>query len=120
MMEKVFVYGTLKGGYPNHHRLGGACGIKAEAKGFELYDGPGYPFAKKGNGFVQGELYEINEHILQDLDRLEGHPRFYRREAVQVEDVLGFKHKAWMYLFERADAFPKYGFEEWRLRRHLD
>ena len=34
---------------------------------------------------VHGEVWEISPSILRQLDRLEGHPDWYRRESIQVQ-----------------------------------
>ena len=37
-------------------------------------------------GFTAGALYLVTEAILTKLDLLEGHPHFYRRGPVHLED----------------------------------
>ena len=39
-----------------------------------------------GRTAVVGEVYEIDPVTLAALDRLEGHPRFYERTAIRLED----------------------------------
>ena len=34
---------------------------------------------------VHGEVWEISPTVLRQLDRLEGHPDWYRRESIQVQ-----------------------------------
>jgi gamma-glutamylcyclotransferase (GGCT)/AIG2-like uncharacterized protein YtfP len=41
---------------------------------------------EKGLG-VYGELYKVDELTLKRLDRLEGHPDFYRRSDITVIDL---------------------------------
>lgn len=81
-MMKVFVYGTLKKGYSNHQfYMNDAKFIReATASGFSMVNGPGFPFAfKKKDSLIQGELYEIDETTLKQLDYLESYPSFYTR-----------------------------------------
>ena len=86
---EVFVYGTLLRGEPNHRLLDRARFVQ-EARTeprFELVDlGPFPAMVAGGAGAVVGEVYAVDRRALADLDRLEGHPRFYRRTAVRLED----------------------------------
>lgn len=94
---KVFVYGTLKRGEPNHYWLTNAengfgrffsCG-KTVTK-LPLVVGTRYniPFLlnKPGVGNqINGEIYEVNELMLKNLDILEDYPTLYDRVAHQIE-----------------------------------
>ncbi len=97
---KVFVYGTLKKGFHNHHLLEGHEGKDAIALGIELYEGPGIPFAKEGDGKIMGELYEVDCNSLEKLDQLEGHPFFYCRKLKAIE-CEGKKQKAYIYIYDK-------------------
>lgn len=86
---KVFVYGTLKKGFPNHHVLKNADFVgKATTTGggFAMATNGFYPAVWRGAGpaNVQGEVYEVSSLTLGRLDILEGHPGFYRREPVET------------------------------------
>jgi gamma-glutamylcyclotransferase (GGCT)/AIG2-like uncharacterized protein YtfP len=35
---------------------------------------------------ILGEVYDIDQRTLKDLDYLEGHPHFYRRQLLDVVD----------------------------------
>ena len=80
----VFVYGSLKNGFENSHYLksaefiGEAISLNPEFKMYSVHDG--YPALTKGNEFVKGEIYSINDLILRNLDILEGYPNFYNRK----------------------------------------
>ena len=39
-----------------------------------------------GGKSVAGELYEVDGPTLSALDHLEGHPHFYRRERIRLEN----------------------------------
>lgn len=54
-----------------------------------------------------GEVYEIDPVTLAALDRLEGHPRFYQRAAIRLED--GDEVLAYLLSPEQAAAFTKQG-----------
>jgi gamma-glutamylcyclotransferase (GGCT)/AIG2-like uncharacterized protein YtfP len=38
---------------------------------------------------VHGEVFEVNEEHIKRMDRLEGHPTFYRREDIEIEGLKG-------------------------------
>jgi gamma-glutamylcyclotransferase (GGCT)/AIG2-like uncharacterized protein YtfP len=54
------------------------------------------------------EVYEVNDYTLQRLDNLEGHPKFYRRDLVDIlclnDDGGGETIVAWIYFI--ADEVP--------------
>lgn len=96
-LSRVFVYGTLKNGQPNHYWLTNPTNGLAEflTKGktknqFPLVIGTQYnvPFLlmSPGNGRnINGEIYEIDEKMLEKLDVLEDYPRLYDR---QIQDIV--------------------------------
>jgi gamma-glutamylcyclotransferase (GGCT)/AIG2-like uncharacterized protein YtfP len=89
MITRVFVYGTLRRGEGNHRLLAGArcVGAARTAPAFTLRDLGAYPAMLAGGATsVVGEVYEVDELTLDVLDRLEGHPRFYRREPIALAD----------------------------------
>lgn len=101
----TFCYGTLQRDKHNHHFMAGAkfLGEYYTTKDFTLFVN-GLPFLSKipGQGCL-GELYKINKNILQRLDRLEGHPSWYRREIIPVYDIeTGNMVEAWAYLMSHA------------------
>lgn len=95
-LHRVFVYGTLKRGEPNHSL------IKDTANGYAKFLGFGrttvlYPLViatkynipfllKKPNmgNFVLGEIYDVDSKMLKRLDELEEHPTFYERTEEEV------------------------------------
>lgn len=93
---KVFVYGTLKRGEPNHHWLtkaenGYARFIAAGQtdEKFPLVMGTRYniPFLldKPGVGHnIQGEIYEVDKSMFGNLDILEDYPNYYDREIQKI------------------------------------
>ena len=95
MLIKVFVYGTLKKGFGNHILLEGSkfLGYAKTNPLFTMVSLGGFPAVIiDGETSIQGEVYEVNEEALRSLDRLEGHPNWYKRIEV-VTDLC----KAWMY-----------------------
>lgn len=101
----VFVYGTLKMGYGNHHLLDGAWfeGEGVTKERWPLDASSAIPFLHKREGEgerVEGELYLVDPETLSRLDALEGHPSFYRREIIEVELSNGV-FEAWAYFIVR-------------------
>lgn len=99
-MHKVFVYGTLKKGYGNHRLLEKSkfLGTAYTHSEFSLYNG-GFPYATDGGkNEIKGELYEVDDNTLQNLDWLEGYPSHYNRIETQVADEYDGLDKAWIYI----------------------
>jgi gamma-glutamylaminecyclotransferase len=85
----VFVYGTLLPGETWHAALTGArrVGPGRTLPTFELLDlGPFPGLVSGGATAVEGEVYALNAAHLDALDALKGHPEFYRRTAIELED----------------------------------
>jgi gamma-glutamylcyclotransferase (GGCT)/AIG2-like uncharacterized protein YtfP len=93
--QLVFVYGTLKRGEKNHHWLEGASWQgEAELSGVLLHDLGPFPMAVIGEGTAIGEVYAVEEQGLARLDKLEGYPRLYDRQKLNLNDG----RQAWVYL----------------------
>ena len=59
---------------------------------------------KVGKPRIQVEVYEVDQDVMNALDRLEGYPRFYDR--VEVEYNLGEGvEKAWVYFIHNVDTY---------------
>jgi len=88
-LHKVFVYGSLRQGCGLHTYLSGSkfLGERKTNKEFSLFSlGPFPAMVKGGNTKVIGEVYEINSKTLSILDRVEGHPDFYVRTLISLDD----------------------------------
>ena len=84
----LFVYGTLMRGEANHGLLASAraLGPATTAARYELIDCGWHPALLHGGAVtVRGELYEVESGLLAELDRFEDHPRWFRREPVEVQ-----------------------------------
>ena len=105
--HKVFVYGTLITGERNARCAGNARRQKAWTTG-TIYDtGCGFPaFVKRGRTHIKGEVLTVDDDGFKSMDRLEGYPRLYRREQIQVHLVGGGNVLAWVYIMNnlRKDA----------------
>jgi gamma-glutamylcyclotransferase (GGCT)/AIG2-like uncharacterized protein YtfP len=93
MTHWIFVYGTLKRGYYNHRFLKEAefvCTAFTEDRylmwdvGFPLIAPPRDSDSGDVRGHVAGEVYVVDDATLEVLDRLEGHPRNYKRTPIFV------------------------------------
>jgi gamma-glutamylaminecyclotransferase len=117
---RVFVYGTLLVGERNHHLLEGARRV-AEARtrpAFALHDfGPFPGLVAGGNDAVLGEVYEVDEPALAALDQLEGHPSFYQRTSILLED--GTPVQAYLLRPDQVSHLPVIPSGSWRAR-HKD
>ena len=104
---RVFVYGTLKKGFGNHHLLAGCeylgpCTLGDNYAMVSLGWFPGVVSNDNVVGTIQGEVYRIPEEVLFSLDILEGHPDFYKRERVPVTYGDNVQKNAWIYLLNGA------------------
>jgi gamma-glutamylaminecyclotransferase len=102
-LHKVFVYGTLKKGCPNHHLLNGSplVATGATAKGYRMFANQFFPMiVRDRNGYkIHGEVYAVPTEVLSRLDALEGHPHHYNRDAVTIIAKDGTKIMAWVYVY---------------------
>lgn len=106
MVWEVFVYGTLRRGFCNHHALGDSafCGPArtAEAYGLSVADGIPYLTAAEARYAVVGEVYRVDARTLAVLDELEEHPHVYERRLAPVVMDAGGTRPAWIYFARRA------------------
>lgn len=109
----LFVYGSLRRGFPNHFFLEKSIYmgtystvdkyhmIGQVSKSFPYVVVAETEFDNTNPTHIIGELYEIDADVLQDLDALEGHPDFYTRRTVLVSDESGeHTYSAYMYILE--------------------
>ena len=95
----MFVYGTLKIGERNNKLIIDERFIAAtDVRDMVLINKPDYPYAidRKGRK-IHGELYQISEECLEQLDVLEGYPEYYDRKIVNTDDG-----RAWIYYLNDA------------------
>lgn len=101
----VFVYGSLKRGYHNHHLLMHSrfIGTGRTPPRFDLLDLGSFPAAIAGKHQMTGEVFEIDNETLKDLDRLEGNGFMYLRKQIPVV-VAGRQIVVWCYLYLEDDG----------------
>jgi len=106
----LFVYGTMKAGYPNHHRISMRPGN--EYMGFTTTRGGCYTMGTRtskagivvpvvrdhGCHDIFGELYYVDGPTLFAIDLAEGHPETYVRRNTKVY-FSGEVSVAHMYVF---------------------
>ena len=106
--QLVFVYGTLKQAHGNNRLLYNAT-FKGQlyTKGADyIMHSYGIPYVNRVDaddsraGKILGELYQVPAHDMPRLDSLEGHPEWYCRELIEIEDG----NMAWCYLNPDADV----------------
>jgi gamma-glutamylcyclotransferase (GGCT)/AIG2-like uncharacterized protein YtfP len=115
---RVFVYGTLLAGEGNHRLLATAplVGAARTEPTFELRNLGAFPGLVKGGACsVAGEVYEVDAPTLARLDALEGHPRFYRRTRIALDD--GTKAQTYLLTPEQVVGRPIIPSGNWRSRR---
>ncbi|QGY42037.1 gamma-glutamylcyclotransferase [Pseudodesulfovibrio cashew] len=101
-LHTVFVYGTLKREFSNHYFLRNAkfVGSARTCERYSLYVDE-FPLVFRGEPIsqIRGEVYAVDDPTLTRLDSLEGHPREYRREEIDVQLQSGERVRAWMYFY---------------------
>lgn len=99
--ERVFVYGSLKRGFHNHHFLEEATflGGATTARSFDLWSLGAFPaVTQPGRFHVTGEVYGVDRDTLSELDLLEGEGILYKRKATEVSVGERSTLRAWIYV----------------------
>ena len=83
----IFVYGTLKKGYPNHSLCANATRIVSATIKGTMYDTTyGFPAVQlKGDYDIYGQVITVPQVDLPYFDYLQGVPRLYQREQIDVK-----------------------------------
>jgi len=69
----LFVYGTFRYGFELHHLLRKSRFVGlAHVEGYNMYDLGNFPGIVKGENAVWGEVYEIDDSLIKELDIVEG------------------------------------------------
>ena len=115
MTHRLFIYGTLLPGLCRHSVMQGAQHISAGKTMGCLYDLGPYPalfLQPTANDvepvtWVRGELYEVSDALLTQLDSVEAYVPTqpenseYVRETVWVESANGTQVQAWTYVYNQ-------------------
>jgi gamma-glutamylcyclotransferase (GGCT)/AIG2-like uncharacterized protein YtfP len=97
----IFVYGTLKQGFGNHRLLANQeyIGRATTPDRYTMLSLGAFPgVVDAGSYRVYGEVYDVDDECLSDLDSLEGHPDFYRRTPIVVNTEDGDELEVETYL----------------------
>ena len=108
--DLLFVYGTLRRGFPLHHhlkRLGAAfvAAGKVQAELYDLGEFPGARRSSKPGKTIEGELYRLHGVVnsLKVLDQVEGfsprNPGLFQRAMTEVTLPNGEQRLAWIYWY---------------------
>lgn len=87
MTTRVFVYGTLRKGHYNHAMMRDATFVANASTFGKMYSAGSFPMVSienHDNHLVEGEIYEVSDELLQRLDDLESHPKWYVRTLVET------------------------------------
>ncbi|MEF3254571.1 MAG: gamma-glutamylcyclotransferase [Deferribacterales bacterium] len=102
IINYLFVYGTLKKSKPYNYLLKKAKFI-SEATTLEKYalyfDNIPYLYKKDSISQIHGEVYQVDEDLLKEIDTFEDHPEYYKRELTEIKLPTGEIIKAWVYFF---------------------
>jgi len=99
---KVFVYGTLLQGLPLAHELKDCEYLGPAMIQANLFDLGAYPGINEGEHTVIGELYEISEDVLANLDMIEGY------SDDDIENSLFVRREVEARLFADGNYLPAY------------
>lgn len=118
MTTRVLVYGSLLEGEPNHRLLARATfvsAVRTKAE-FTLHDLGAFPgMVAGGSDAVAGEVYEVDAATLAELDRLESHPRWYRRTPIALAD--GAEVETYLLKPRDVAGCPRVASGDWRAHR---
>lgn len=105
--NRVFVYGTLRVGQGNYHRLqlskARHLGTETHVIPYTMYDLGSFPalFQLDEVEDVTGDLFEVNAVTMYGLDMLEGYPNLYNRTVVTLPATDTHDTcQAWVYYME--------------------
>ena len=105
MSHKVFVYGSLMLGMPNHGHMRDAVLVSKDARTvnpeYELHALVSFSFPAAFRSpmgtTLFGEVYQVDDQLLAKMDYFEGHPDFFRRQEVQVTFAGVESFTCWIY-----------------------
>lgn len=113
---QVAVYGTLRKGQSRNHVLNHSkfLGHSHLPVDVQIYNVGAFPAAdrlvhKEPTLPVVCEVYEIDSNTLSILDGIEGHPHFYKREKVDLDNYQG----VYVYFLDTDSKYPLIESGDW-------
>ncbi|MCA9624771.1 MAG: gamma-glutamylcyclotransferase [Myxococcales bacterium] len=125
--HRLFVYGNLLPGEPEHHLLSESehkaqiehVGPARTASGHKLVErGTFAALVVGGLDRVVGELYLVPTQVLGKLDLAKEHPRLFERRTITLED--GSEAQAYTLSVEQARGLRRVRHGDWRNRFKAD
>jgi gamma-glutamylcyclotransferase (GGCT)/AIG2-like uncharacterized protein YtfP len=114
----VFVYGTLKYGNRNYYNFLTESDYIGDAitcdDHYQLYCNGSFPMTidREQEGFhrIKGEIFEVNDHVLRNLDMLESNGHLYTRKIKKfmidtMSESVSQEVEAWIYLFNKYKGY---------------
>jgi gamma-glutamylcyclotransferase (GGCT)/AIG2-like uncharacterized protein YtfP len=100
--NRIAVYGTLKYGLSNYRNYLTESSFAGSGVTKEKYPliikGLPYMIKEKGKGHnVEVDVFNVDDDTLARLDRLEGHPKWYKRSEIMISMENGRSLKCWLY-----------------------
>lgn len=111
---RLFVYGTLLSGGSQHARMADArpLGRASSRPQLTLVDVGWHPaVVEAGHTAVVGELYEVDQALLAELDAFEGVPTWYQRVSITLAD--GSTAMTYVMRAEDARGYPPIESGDW-------
>ena len=100
----LFVYGSLKRGECNHALIAdqkflGPTATVPKYRAVDLGQYPGLVKDERNGLSIRGELFEVSDCSIAELDDFEGSPDHYKREPIEV---VGFEGTVEAYFYQRS------------------
>jgi gamma-glutamylcyclotransferase (GGCT)/AIG2-like uncharacterized protein YtfP len=115
MKHLVFVYGSLKKGFPNYHVIseGDDSQLIMETTTSDNYDMISlgvFPAVIKQRSWakIKGEVYAVDDLTMDVLDMLESNGEFYRRELISVDFM---EEPVWCYFLMKPNSYQPYDYK---------
>ena len=113
-LNKLFVYGTLKKGFNNHHYVKEyeCLGEANTVEKYPMINSGYFPslIDDKGIGYyIKGFVYLVDDNQLVKIDNLEGHPTFFQRKEIDIaigDEII----KCWCYFRVDLKLYKNYQF----------
>lgn len=108
----VAVYGTLKFGYSNYRHYLTSSKFIGEGVTKDKYPliikGLPYLIEERGKGHnVEVDVFRVSDTVLEELDRLEGHPNWYRRKQIPIK-INNKTVQCWIYFNIKEKAIGEF------------